>query len=136
MAEEIERLAIELRDTTMGVRTMPMGSLFGRFRRLVHDLSQQLSTRRSSSPRSVRRLELDKTMIERLNDPLIHLIRNAIDHGLEAPETRLAARQVAEHGQITLSARHVGAEVLVSIRDDGKRPRSARIQAARKSRGC
>jgi two-component system chemotaxis sensor kinase CheA len=127
VAEEIERLAIELRDTTMGVRTMPIGSLFGRFRRLVHDLSQQLSKKIQLTTIG-EETELDKTMIERLNDPLIHLIRNSVDHGLEAPEIRLAAGK-PEHGRITLSARHVGAEVLVSIRDDGKGLDRTRIQS-------
>ena len=133
VAEEIERLAIELRDTTMGVRTMPIGSLFGRFRRLVHDLSQQLSKKIQLTTIG-EETELDKTMIERLNDPLIHLIRNSVDHGLEAPEIRLAAGK-PEHGQITLSARHVGAEVLVSIRDDGKGLDRARIQARGEEQG-
>jgi two-component system, chemotaxis family, sensor kinase CheA len=133
VAEEIERLAIELRDTTMGVRTMPIGSLFGRFRRLVHDLSQQLSKKIQLTTIG-EETELDKTMIERLNDPLIHLIRNSVDHGLEAPETRLAAGK-PEHGQITLSARHVGAEVLVSIRDDGKGLDRVRIQARGEEQG-
>jgi two-component system chemotaxis sensor kinase CheA len=133
VAEEIERLAIELRDTTMGVRTMPIGSLFGRFRRLVHDLSQQLSKKIQLTTIG-EETELDKTMIERLNDPLIHLIRNSVDHGLEPPEIRLAAGK-PEHGQITLSARHVGAEVLVSIRDDGKGLDRARIQARAEEQG-
>ena len=88
VAEEIERLAAEMRDTMMVVRMVPIAQLFGRFRRLIHDLARdtgktiELSTEGEAT-------ELDKTVIERLADPLIHLIRNAADHGLETPEQRL-----------------------------------------------
>jgi two-component system chemotaxis sensor kinase CheA len=133
VAEEIERLAVELRDTTMGVRTMPIGSLFGRFRRLVHDLAQELGKKIELTTIG-EETELDKTMIERLNDPLIHLIRNAIDHGLEGPEARIAAGKPAP-GRITLSARHAGAEVLVSIADDGRGLDRSRIQARAEEQG-
>jgi two-component system, chemotaxis family, sensor kinase CheA len=133
VAEEIERLAVELRDTTMGVRTLPIGSLFGRFRRLVHDLAQELGKKIELSTIG-EETELDKTMIERLNDPLIHLIRNSIDHGLEVPDARIAAGK-PEPGRITLSARHVGAEVLVSIADDGSGLDRSRIQARAEEQG-
>jgi two-component system chemotaxis sensor kinase CheA len=133
VAEEIERLAVELRDTTMGVRTLPIGSLFGRFRRLVHDLAQELGKKIELTTIG-EETELDKTMIERLNDPLIHLIRNAIDHGLEVPAAREAAGK-PEPGRITLSARHAGAEVLVSIADDGRGLDRARIQAKAEEQG-
>ncbi|MBB6253374.1 chemotaxis protein CheA [Nitrospirillum iridis] len=127
IAEEIERLAHELRDTTMGVRTVPIGSLFGRFRRLVHDLAHELG-KRIELVTVGEETELDKTVIERLNDPLIHLIRNAIDHGLETPEGRKSAGKPAA-GCITLTACHAGAEVMVSISDDGRGLDRARIQA-------
>jgi two-component system, chemotaxis family, sensor kinase CheA len=133
VAEEIERLAVELRDTTMGVRTLPIGSLFGRFRRLVHDLAQELGKQIELTTVG-EETELDKTMIERLNDPLIHLIRNAIDHGLELPDARVAAGKPLA-GRITLSARHAGAEVLVSIADDGRGLDRARIQVRAEEQG-
>ena len=133
VAEEIERLAVELRDTTMGVRTMPIGSLFGRFRRLVHDLSQQLD-KKIQLITIGEETELDKTMIERLNDPLIHLIRNSIDHGLEPPLARIEAGKPVQ-GQLTLSARHAGAEVLISIIDDGRGLDRTRIQARAEEQG-
>src|SRR6185437_5645440 len=82
IAEEIERLAASLRDTTMGARMVPIGSLFGRFRRLVHDLSRDLA-KPVEFVTVGEDTELDKTMIECLADPLVHLIRNAIDHGIE-----------------------------------------------------
>ena len=90
VAEEIERLSLELRDTTMGVRMLPIGSLFGRFRRLIHDLARDLG-KKIELVTIGEETELDKTVIERLNDPLIHLIRNAVDHGLEDPADRVAA---------------------------------------------
>ncbi|MEA1672031.1 chemotaxis protein CheA [Nitrospirillum sp. BR 11163] len=133
IAEEIERLAHELRDTTMGVRTVPIGSLFGRFRRLVHDLAHELG-KRIELVTVGEETELDKTVIERLNDPLIHLIRNAIDHGLEAPEGRKTAGKPAA-GRITLTACHAGAEVMVSISDDGRGLDRARIQARAEDQG-
>ncbi|HWL18235.1 MAG TPA: chemotaxis protein CheA [Bradyrhizobium sp.] len=133
IAEEIERLALALRDTTMGVRTVPIGSLFGRFRRLVHDLAHELG-KQIELVTIGEETELDKTVIERLNDPLIHLIRNAIDHGLETPEGREAAGK-SPRGRITLSARHAGAEVLVSIVDDGRGLDRNRIQARAEEQG-
>ena len=133
IAEEIERLAHELRDTTMGVRTVPIGSLFGRFRRLVHDLAHELG-KQIELVTVGEETELDKTVIERLNDPLIHLIRNAIDHGLETPDGRKEAGKPGA-GRITLSARHAGAQVLISIADDGRGLDRVRIQARAEEQG-
>ncbi|SMF75339.1 two-component system, chemotaxis family, sensor kinase CheA [Tistlia consotensis] len=133
VAEEIERLALELRDSTMGVRMVPFGSLFGRFRRLIHDLSRELG-KDIQLVTSGEETELDKTVIERLNDPLVHLIRNAVDHGLEDPAGRAAAGKPAQ-GRISLSARHAGAEVLISIRDDGRGLDRERIRARAEANG-
>lgn len=133
IAEEIERLALALRDTTMDVRTVPIGQLFGRFRRLIHDLANELG-KQIELITVGEDTELDKTVIERLNDPLIHLIRNSIDHGLEKPEAREAAGKPAR-GRITLSARHAGAEVLVTITDDGRGLDRTRIQARAEEQG-
>ncbi len=133
VAEEIERLAMDLRDTTMGVRMLPIGSLFGRFRRLVHDLARELGKKIELTAIG-EETELDKTVIDRLNDPLIHLIRNAIDHGLELPDER-AAHGKPDQGRITLTARHAGAEVLVSVGDDGRGLDRARIQARAEEQG-
>jgi two-component system chemotaxis sensor kinase CheA len=133
VSEEVERLAGELRDTMMVVRMVPISTLFGRFRRLIHDLSRdtgkaiELSTRGEAT-------ELDKTIIERLADPLIHLIRNAADHGLETPEQRLAAGKPAE-GQLILSAIHSGAEVVITLTDDGRGIDRARVRAKAEESG-
>jgi len=133
IAEDIERLAMELRDSTMGVRTVPIGSLFGRFRRLVHDLSAQLG-KEIALVTVGEETELDKTVIEKLNDPLIHLLRNSIDHGLETPEGREEAGKPS-CGRITLTARHAGAEVLIRIADDGRGLNRAQIRARAEERG-
>ena len=133
VAEEIERLALELRDTTMGIRMVPIGSLFGRFRRVVHDLSRDLG-KQVELVMEGEETELDKTVIEQLNDPLVHLIRNAIDHGIEAPADRIASGK-APAGQITLSARHAGTEVHITIIDDGRGLNRERIRARAIERG-
>ncbi|PPQ43278.1 chemotaxis protein CheA [Rhodopseudomonas palustris] len=133
IAEEIERLASSLRDTTMGARMVPIGSLFGRFRRLVHDLSRDLG-KPVEFITSGEDTELDKTMIECLADPLVHLIRNAIDHGIEAPAARVAAGK-PEQGRIELAAVHAGAQVLVTVKDNGGGLNTARIRAKAEEQG-
>ncbi len=133
IAEEIERLSARLRDTTMSIRMVAIGALFGRFRRLVHDLSRDLG-KPVEFVTGGEDTELDKTVIERLADPLVHLIRNAIDHGIEAPGRRAAAAKAAT-GRITLTAEHVGAQVLVSVRDDGAGLDAARIRAKAEEKG-
>ncbi|WP_316207054.1 MULTISPECIES: chemotaxis protein CheA [unclassified Bradyrhizobium] len=133
IAEEIERLAGSLRDTTMGARMVPIGSLFGRFRRLVHDLSRDLD-KPVEFITAGEDTELDKTMIECLADPLVHLIRNAIDHGIEDTARRTAAGKT-EPGRIELQAIHSGAQVLVTVRDNGGGLNTARIRAKAEEQG-
>ena len=133
IAEELERLASGLRDTTMGIRMVPIGTLFGRFRRLVHDLSADLG-KEIEFVTSGEETELDKTMIERLADPLVHLIRNSIDHGIECPENRKAAGK-SMRGRVRLSAVHSGAEVAISISDDGKGLDARRIRSKAEEQG-
>ncbi|QDF36187.1 chemotaxis protein CheA [Bradyrhizobium symbiodeficiens] len=133
IAEEIERLASSLRDTTMGARMVPIGSLFGRFRRLIHDLSRDLS-KPVEFVTTGEDTELDKTMIECLADPLVHLIRNAIDHGIEDTATRSANGKI-EQGRIELAAVHSGAQVLVTVKDNGGGLNTARIRAKAEEQG-
>jgi two-component system chemotaxis sensor kinase CheA len=127
IAEEIERLSNGLRDTTMGIRMVPIGSLFARFRRLVRDLSRDLG-KDIALTFAGEETELDKTMIERLNDPLVHLIRNAADHGIETPDERVRDGKPAA-GRIHLSAVHSGAQVLITVKDDGRGMNPAKIRA-------
>ncbi|MFD2233398.1 chemotaxis protein CheA, partial [Phaeospirillum tilakii] len=133
IAEEIERLANGLRETTMGIRMLPIGSLFGRFRRLVRDLSRDLSKEVELTTEG-EETELDKTVIERLNDPLVHIVRNSLDHGLETAEERLRTGKPAQ-GRVHLSARHAGTQVRISIRDDGRGLDRDRIRAKAEDQG-
>jgi two-component system chemotaxis sensor kinase CheA len=133
VSEEIARLSGELRDTMMVLRMVPVATLFGRFRRLVHDLAREtgkaieLSTDGETT-------EIDKTVIERLADPLVHLIRNAADHGLETAEDRAAAGKPAT-GRIRLSAHQSGGEVVITIRDDGRGIDRDRVRAKAEAQG-
>jgi two-component system, chemotaxis family, sensor kinase CheA len=117
IAEEVGRLTDELRDNTMSIRMLPIGTTFNKFRRLVRDLSNDLG-KTIVLTTDGEETELDKTVIDQLNDPLVHLIRNSIDHGIEIPEARETAGKSPE-GRIHLSARHSGGYVLIEIRDDG-----------------
>ena len=118
ISEEVERLTAELRDNTMNIRMMPIGSTFSKFKRLVRDLSDELGKEVVLTAEGSE-TELDKTVIERLNDPLVHIIRNCIDHGIELPEIREATGK-NRRGTVHLSALHSGTHVLVRISDDGK----------------
>ena len=133
ISEEVERLASELRDTTMVLRMVPIATLFGRFRRLVHDLAREtgkvieLVTDGEST-------EIDKTVSERLADPIVHLIRNSCDHGLEPPEERVAAGKPAG-GRLRLAAEQAGGEVLITIADDGRGIDRERVRAKAEANG-
>jgi two-component system, chemotaxis family, sensor kinase CheA len=133
VTEDIERLSLELRDTTMGVRMLPIGQLFSRFRRLIHDLARDHG-KKIELVTVGEETEVDKTVIERLNDPLVHLIRNAVDHGIEDPDSRVAAGKQPV-GRITLSATHIAAGVVISIRDDGRGLDRDRIRARAEENG-
>ncbi len=117
IAEEVERLTASLRDNALNIRMLPIGSTFTKFRRLVHDLSQELG-KKIDMVTTGAETELDKTVIEKLNDPLVHLIRNCIDHGIEKPDVRAGIGKPRQ-GIVHLSATHSGDSVLLSIKDDG-----------------
>ena len=115
--EEIERLVAELRDDVLQIRMMPIGTIFGRFRRLVHDLSRQLA-KEVELVTEGEETELDKSILDQLGEPLVHLLRNSLDHGIEAAGDR-EARGKARRGTIRLAASHRGSDVVVTIEDDG-----------------
>lgn len=117
-AEEIERLVVELREGVLGVRMMPIGSTFARFKRLVHDLSAQLEKDIDLVTEGAD-TELDKSVLDQLVDPLMHLVRNSIDHGIEPADVREAKGKPAR-GTIRLTAVHAGQHVVITIQDDGK----------------
>ena len=117
IAEEVERLTQELRDGTLNIRMMPIGATFSKFKRLVRDLSVDLGKEVELITEGAS-TELDKTVIERLNDPLVHIIRNSIDHGIESPDAREKSGK-ARQGTVRLTAEHAGECVLITIEDDG-----------------
>lgn len=133
VAEDIQRLAEGLRDSTMSMRMVAIGTITGRCRRLVRDLSAQLG-RPIRFETSGEDTELDKTVIELLADPLVHVIRNAADHGLEPPQERSAVGK-PEAGSIALTAEYCGAEVLIRVADDGRGLDSAKIRRRAIERG-
>uniref|UniRef100_C6E3S7 Chemotaxis protein CheA n=1 Tax=Geobacter sp. (strain M21) TaxID=443144 RepID=C6E3S7_GEOSM len=117
VAEEVERLTNDLRDNALDIRMLPIGATFSKFKRLVRDLSSELGKEIELATEGAE-TELDKTVIEKLNDPLVHVIRNSIDHGIETPEAR-EAKGKPRAGTIRLSAVHSGDSVLITIKDDG-----------------
>ena len=130
---QLERNARDLQESVMSIRMMPMEYVFSRFPRLVRDLASKLGkeielTLLGSST------ELDKSLIERIIDPLTHLVRNSLDHGIETPEKRLAAGKVTT-GNLTLSAEHQGGNICIEVSDDGAGLNRERILAKALSSG-
>ena len=117
VSEEIERLTSSLRENSMNIRMMPIRATFEKFRRLVHDLARDLGKNVELTIEGAD-TELDKTVIDQLGDPLMHLIRNSMDHGIESPEARAEGGKPAT-AVIHLAARHSGASVLIAVSDDG-----------------
>jgi two-component system, chemotaxis family, sensor kinase CheA len=118
IAEDIEKITRRLRDNTFGIRLIPIDNMVTRFQRLVRELSQELNKDiifRTEGTDT----ELDKTIIEGLIDPLMHIIRNSIDHGIESAEERKALGK-PEKGKILLKAYYSGANVFIQVSDDGK----------------
>jgi two-component system, chemotaxis family, sensor kinase CheA len=133
VSEEVERISQLLRDSALAMRMLPLSTSFGRFRRLVRDLSKDLD-KQVEFVTEGGETELDKTVIEHLNDVFVHLIRNAIDHGIEDAATRQAAGKPAA-GTIRLTATHSGTSVHIRVEDDGAGLDSRRILATAVERG-
>lgn len=114
---QLARHTRALQESVMGIRMLPIGSVFNRFPRLVRDLSQKLG-KQVKLDLVGEHTELDKTVLEKIGDPLVHLVRNAIDHGLEMPDKRRAAGK-GEVGTLRLEAFHRGGSIVVEISDDG-----------------
>ena len=127
LSEEVERITWSLRDSALNIRMLPIGTTFSKFKRLVRDLSKELGKQVELTTEGAE-TELDKTVIEKLNDPLIHIIRNSIDHGIEKPEER-KAKGKSPTGTVRLSASQSGGNVLIKISDDGKGMNKERIKA-------
>ncbi|HEY4302905.1 MAG TPA: chemotaxis protein CheA [Gemmatimonadaceae bacterium] len=129
----LHRQTRELQESVMAIRMLPVETIFSRFVRLSRDLSAQLG-KRVKLEMSGADTELDKGMLERLGDPLTHLVRNSIDHGLESTEDRRAAGKPDE-GTISLQAYHESGGVVIEVADDGKGLDTARIRAKAIERG-
>jgi two-component system chemotaxis sensor kinase CheA len=115
---QLERHTRELQESVMQIRMVPISFSFSRFPRLVHDLSSKLG-KKIELEMSGENTEVDKTVIEKIGDPLVHLVRNSLDHGIELPAERLAAGK-PETGTVHLSASHRGGNIVIEIRDDGR----------------
>jgi two-component system chemotaxis sensor kinase CheA len=116
--EDLTRVTNDLQSLIMQVRMMPVDAVFMRFPRMVRDLGNTLGKRLDLRV-SGEDTELDRTVIDGLGDPLVHMLRNAVDHGLESPEDRVSAGKDPV-GVISLSARHAGNSVVIEVRDDGR----------------
>ncbi len=133
ISEQLERLVSQLRDNAMSIRMLPIGSTFSKFRRVVRDLSRDLGKQVELVTQG-EDTELDKTVIERLNDPLVHIIRNSLDHGIEQPLQR-KAKGKPESGTIRLAASHSGATVEIRVSDDGNGLNLEAIRGKARERG-
>jgi len=115
---QLERNTRELQESVMRIRMLPISFAFSRFPRMVRDLSQKLG-KKIELRLSGESTELDKTVMEKIGDPLVHLVRNSVDHGIEPPEERLAAGK-PETGVVHLNAYHQGGNIVIEIEDDGR----------------
>ncbi|NOQ16515.1 MAG: chemotaxis protein CheA [Methyloprofundus sp.] len=115
---QLERHTRELQESVMNIRMLPISFVFSRFPRLVHDLSSKLD-KKIELKLVGEHTEVDKTVVELISDPLVHLVRNSLDHGIEMPADRLAAGKL-ETGTVTLEAYHRGGNIVIEVKDDGK----------------
>ncbi|MBE0434332.1 MAG: chemotaxis protein CheA [Methylomicrobium sp.] len=115
---QLERHTRELQESVMNIRMLPISFVFSRFPRLVHDLSSKLG-KKIELQLIGEHTEVDKTVVELISDPLVHLVRNSLDHGIETPDERIAAGK-QETGTVTLEAYHRGGNIVIEVSDDGR----------------
>jgi two-component system chemotaxis sensor kinase CheA len=130
---QLERNVRELQESVMRVRMLPVSFVFSRFPRMVRDLSQRLGKQVELKVNG-EQTELDKTVLEKVGDPLVHLVRNSVDHGIEMPDARVAAGKPPT-GTICLDAYHKGGNITIEVSDDGGGLNKDRIIAKARSRG-
>ena len=133
MLEEVVFHTRELKDSVMSMRAQPVGSVFQRMPRLIRELAAKTGkkVRLETVGEST---EVDRTIIERLSDPLTHIIRNSVDHGIESPADRLAAGK-SEEGTVRLMAEHRGGRIIIEIRDDGAGVNPERVLKKAREKG-
>ncbi len=130
---DLDRNTRDLQESVMSIRMIPMSIVFSRFPRMLRDLATKLGKKVDFVTQG-EATELDKGLVEKITDPLTHLVRNSCDHGVESPAERLAAGK-PETGTITLSASHQGGSIVIEVRDDGKGMSRQRILSKAKERG-
>jgi len=132
-ASTLESLVESVRDSALQLRMVPIGATFNRFQRVVHDVAQELGKDIGLVINGAE-TELDKTMVDRIGDPLMHLVRNAMDHGIEQTDVRIAAGKSAK-GMVSLNAFHESGSIVIEVSDDGGGLRRDRILAKAVERG-
>jgi len=131
--EDLELLTREIQDSVMAIRAQPVKSVFQRMPRLVREVAE-MTSKRVRLVTAGEDTEVDKTVVERLAEPITHMIRNAIDHGLETPEARIAAGK-SEEGTVRLAALHRSGRIVIEISDDGKGINRERVRSIAVSKG-
>ena len=130
---DLDRNTRDLQESVMSIRMIPMSIVFSRFPRMLRDLASKLGKKVDFVTQG-EATELDKGLVEKITDPLTHLVRNSCDHGVESPAERLAAGK-SETGTITLSASHQGGSIVIEVRDDGKGMSRQKILNKARERG-
>jgi two-component system, chemotaxis family, sensor kinase CheA len=130
---DLERNTRMLQESVMAIRMIPMAMVFNRFPRMLRDLAAKLG-KQVELQTIGEDTELDKGLIEKITDPLTHLVRNAADHGIELPEVRIAAGKPAQ-GTVTLAAAHQGGSIVIEVRDDGRGLNRGKLLAKAAERG-
>ena len=130
---DLDRNTRDLQESVMSIRMIPMSTVFSRFPRMLRDLATKLGKKVEFVTKG-EATELDKGLVEKITDPLTHLVRNSCDHGIELPAERLAKGK-PEHGTITLAASHQGGSILIEVRDDGKGLSREKLIAKARERG-
>jgi len=130
---DLDRNTRDLQESVMSIRMIPMSFVFNRFPRMLRDLANKLGKKVDFVTQG-EATELDKGLVEKITDPLTHLVRNSCDHGIEMPADRLAAGK-PEHGTITLAASHQGGSIVIEVRDDGKGLSREKILSKARERG-
>ena len=130
---QLQQNTRELQESVMRIRMLPISFVFSRFPRMIRDLSRQLD-KKIDLKMIGENTEMDKTVMEKIGDPMVHLVRNSIDHGIELPDERVAAGK-SPNGTVTLNAYHQGGNIIIEIIDDGKGLNQERILEKAKEKG-